>query len=276
MALSIEQVQAVHEKVDALIATANNAFYMYSEKPMPKPEVHFTLRGRTAGKAWGSYKINLNRVLLEENFDEMLNDTVPHEIAHCAVNYFFGTQVSISRTGRARRDSHGETWKKVMRTFGVEPNRTHSMDVTNAKQKSRQQSKFMYRCTGCGAEVPVGPKHHAKIQRGASMYHKGCKGHKLVLVEELGRVTWSEAARGMKEPERPPAPKKAPAKAKAKGLRKGTKIHHAYVIARAMYASDDVSHHAREAVLDAIENSMSTTAERARAYFNDLKKRGLI
>jgi SprT protein len=87
------------------------------------PTVAFDLRGTTAGIAYlNKNLVRYNAVLLTENVEDFLGDTVPHEIAHLIAHQVYGKRIS----------AHGQEWKSVMRAFGVEPSRTHSFDTTNS------------------------------------------------------------------------------------------------------------------------------------------------
>lgn len=153
------------------------------------PSISYDLRGTTAGTAnWRTWHIRLNAVLLQENFDDMLNDTVPHELCHLATDLIYpeahqrGMSVvtASGRRRRAKRSPHGSQWQSIMRAIGVDPTRCHSYDTTNARVKTR--TRYDYKCSTCDHVMSVGPKHHAKMQRGAYMYHKSCKGSRLILV----------------------------------------------------------------------------------------------
>jgi SprT protein len=91
--------------------------------PMPAPSVSFDLRGRTAGQAHvDEHHVRLNAVLLIENPEAMVRETVGHEIAHLA---------AARRHGPAVR-AHGAEWEAVMRLIGLEPQARHRFDTRRA------------------------------------------------------------------------------------------------------------------------------------------------
>lgn len=118
--------------------------------------VRADIRGMCAGR--GGYKVNFGRreyylnfnaEAVEKHWDEMVKDTIPHEIAHviCYIRPELGK-------------NHDRGWKRVCRSLGGDDSRTHDMLLTPAKRKFRHEYNVN------GASVMVGPKHHAAIQRG--------------------------------------------------------------------------------------------------------------
>ena len=69
----------VANRIQALLAVAEGHW----GRPFPKPVITYDLRGRTAGQAiFRQNRIRINRVLLENNFDAFIKQTVGHELAH--------------------------------------------------------------------------------------------------------------------------------------------------------------------------------------------------
>ena len=179
----------VEDKLRACIATAERRY----NTTFRFPNIRYDLRGTTAGTAtYSTWTININPVLLAENFDDMLADTVPHEMAHLITDQVYPEahqrtgNMTRTRNGvwrRPKRSPHGEEWKSVMRVLGCDPRRTHSYDVSNAR--TRERTTYAYKCNCCGAELQMGPKRHAKEQRTPGSYtHSSCgrSAGKLTLV----------------------------------------------------------------------------------------------
>ncbi|MCC5610975.1 SprT-like domain-containing protein [Nostoc sp. CHAB 5834] len=104
---------------------------------LPMPTVSFDLRGTVGGQAFLSKNhVRINAVLFTENVDEFLHQIIPHEVAHLVANRKFGKNIS----------PHGEEWQRVMKAFGLDPKRTHSLDISNARVN---QNGAVYRCR-CG------------------------------------------------------------------------------------------------------------------------------
>jgi SprT protein len=123
----------------------------------------------------GTAEIHLNPVLFNENVEDYLNSTIPHEVAHL-VHHF--VQCKISQICRRRRDVHGPGWKAIMRVFGIhEPARCHSYDVTVLRKTKTQ--KYTLICSQCKKEISVGPTVHRKILQGHVYGHKNCKNSEL-------------------------------------------------------------------------------------------------
>ncbi len=120
------------------------------------PTVSFDLRGRVAGKAIYSARphVQLNAVLLNENQEEFIADTVGHEVAHLATRTRYG----------ARPSSHGPEWQRMMRLIGQTPSRTHSYDTSNSAVSSKRHT---WTC-GCREHQLTTRRHRAALERGAS------------------------------------------------------------------------------------------------------------
>jgi SprT protein len=124
------------------------------------PTISFDLVGTTAGKALLQERhVQLNAILLTENIEHFEQDTIPHELAHLIVYHVLG-----------RSGGHGQEWKEAMLRLGIEPKRTHNLDVTNSRTTQRVEG---YICN-CGPH-PVSTKMHARIRRGARAWCKKCK-----------------------------------------------------------------------------------------------------
>lgn len=133
-------------------------------KPLNRAVISYNLKGRTAGLAWSFQKlIQLNLGLLNDPRyqDDMLNDTVPHEVCHIV-------QYQIA----PRSKSHGYEWQRLMLMIGLQPTRCHSYETTPARKHSRPHS---YRCD-CDQVRMVTNLMHTKIQPGKIYTCNNCKG----------------------------------------------------------------------------------------------------
>lgn len=118
---------------------------------MEYPEVQCNLRGTTAGIAYThSWKIRYNLGLARDNYQDFIEQTVPHEVAHLVADHYY-----------EKRCVHGKEWKHIMRLFGKEPTRCHNYDVE--KHRARRHKKYIYTCK-CEA-CKIGTKHHNMIMR---------------------------------------------------------------------------------------------------------------
>lgn len=147
------------------------------------PDVRYDTKGKTAGWAcWnhGNPWIKINPILLNENVERVVNETVPHEVAHIVVNEVYESQNRVyvdPYTYRRRRaiEPHGYEWQQVMRLFGLRPERCHDMDVTTVVALRNGGSAFIYKC-GC-REYPMTKSKHERIQRpGGWARCRNCRG----------------------------------------------------------------------------------------------------
>lgn len=140
------------QKVRETFAKANAIF----GREFRASSVRFDLRGRVAGQALCiSNVIRLNEILMNENREDFIAQTIPHEVAHIIAHQLYGSRIK----------AHGVEWQGIMRRLGLKPTRCHNYDTTSV---ARQTRKFSYFCA-C-QEIKVGPKIHANIQNGRKQY----------------------------------------------------------------------------------------------------------
>lgn len=136
-----------------------------------RPAVGYFTKRAAAGLAYyHAHRIELHRELLRENAEDMIHDTIAHELAHL-VTFALASRRMIPGTGRG----HGCHWQGVMRTwFGIVPKRTHSYDMTNAGVK--RQRRWVY---GCAYDhtLTMTTTRHNKAQRTARARADGTCGY---------------------------------------------------------------------------------------------------
>ena len=158
-------------KVQELILKAETAY----KRPFPVPAIDYNLRGRVAGRACClKWKIKLNRFLIESDTEDMINQTLPHEIAHL---------ITFARNPRA--SAHGFEWRMVMMLFGIPADRCHQMDTTNAgRNKSTKQRRWIYSCK-CREHKITTVRHKRALKNLASIGRTGyhCKYCKVNIVQ---------------------------------------------------------------------------------------------
>lgn len=159
-----DQIQAIRNKVQECIARAEQKFGI----KMPQVQVRFDLTGRAAGMAgmrYGNFylRFNTNHMRLGgKTWEHLLNDTVPHEVAHTVCQAF-------PKFGR----NHDAGWKRVCIALGGNGTRCYSEQ--DAPEAVAAQRPYVYITTN-GHEVRVTKVIHSKIQNGASYVYKGGKG----------------------------------------------------------------------------------------------------
>jgi len=132
------------------------------------PTIDFALKGRAAGVATdGGRRISINLVFVHKYADDMLEQTIPHEVVHCWL-----TQTGDpSHVGWGRRSPHGYTFMKTLASLGCRTERTHSYesDVPPSNRSTRK-----YHCPTCGKIYWITEAKHRKIQRGAECWCRSC------------------------------------------------------------------------------------------------------
>jgi SprT protein len=129
----------------------------FFKRSFSRPELQFTLRGKSAGTAHLQLnKIRLNPILLAENPEAFLTQVVSHEIAHL---------ISFQVYGKVK--PHGPEWQGIMaQVFSLKPHTTHQLNT-----QSVTGQEFEYLCN-CGS-VNLSIRRHNRVQRGQNQYR--CK-----------------------------------------------------------------------------------------------------
>jgi SprT protein len=186
-------IQAIKQRVTARLRSDLDKIEKRYGTKLDMPNVAYDVRGVVAGYASHSaWLIRLNPDLLVANLEDFLIRTVPHELAHLAchriypeayerdVSAMFSARTGRMKFRRAKREVHGPRWKEIMRVLGADPKRTHNYDVSSTRRS--RKARYQYKCSRCGEMLYAGPKVHKHIQRDPSArWHRGCKGHRLIL-----------------------------------------------------------------------------------------------
>ncbi len=156
---------------------------LYNMKIAEKLTILFDIdSARLAGQAnMTDCIVRFNPAYLNKYGTEYIEDTIPHEICHIAAWEIF----------RAR--GHGSIWKLLMRKVGANPLRCHKYEPEAGQ--GHPKTKFLYKCSNCGAPVICGPKIHAKITKG-SVYQPRCCGSRATLIltiGNVGKISYAEA-----------------------------------------------------------------------------------
>lgn len=136
------------------------------------PEIRYDLIGKSAGQAvydrYGKVKhtVRINPVLLNENPEYIILQTVPHEMAHVVVNTFYEDR-------GIRVKGHGREWQRVMRFFGLEPHRCHNLDVSSINN-IKNQSEYHFICGCVGKVYKLSKYRYTRYTNGASYRCRIC------------------------------------------------------------------------------------------------------
>lgn len=156
------ETRAQH-KLNGLLSIAADRGFTFLQGP---PKLVFTSGYLRAGQACErTHTIELNREYFEDNAEDMLENTLPHELAHLIAFKLFPRHTKEGNI-------HGAGWQLVMWDwFGLEPERLHNYDTSNIS--ARRQARFTYRCA-CQERHQVSTVIHNKIQRGQQRFCRTC------------------------------------------------------------------------------------------------------
>jgi predicted SprT family Zn-dependent metalloprotease len=175
MSLTMQQkLEAVRVKIASCIALANSRYNI----TMPTIQIRFDLTGRAAGMAGcqidrytrkavpGSMYLRFNTSHMQlggKSWDHLINETVPHEVAHSVCQAFpqFGK-------------NHDNGWKRVCLALGGNGQRCYSEE--DAPEAVAKQRPFRYIST-TGHTISVSPIIHRKIQAGTTYRYRGAMGN---------------------------------------------------------------------------------------------------
>lgn len=156
----------VHQKIAECISKIEQHYNV----KLHRPKVSFQRKGTIAAVANShNWIVDFNPILLNENVEEFIASTVPHEVAHLACDVIY-PEANV----QGRRGAHGSRWQELMRLLGVEPKTRHNYDVSTSKCQ-RKSTKYRYTCTCCNKNIDVGPRRHATLQANPkAFWHTVC------------------------------------------------------------------------------------------------------
>lgn len=128
-----------------------------------RPVISYFNNSPTAGRARGKRHLELNEDLLRQDTAEMLEQTLPHELAHLLVH----------QTCDYPTKPHGKEWRHFMALLGCAPDVCHRMEQPNLKRK--RQSRHVYQCD-CRSHDLTTTRHNKHIVDGQTFICRSCKG----------------------------------------------------------------------------------------------------
>lgn len=131
-----------------------NIVYIQSERKLGSAQIAFD--DDYKGGALLILRINIDAY--RQNKDAMLNDTIPHEIAHfiCMVNYM-----------EKKIKPHGKEWKAVCSALGGSPKAlANEQDFDRSLLVSKRKSKKFLYILDNGYELELTSVRHNKIMKG--------------------------------------------------------------------------------------------------------------
>jgi len=141
----------------------------YPHKNLKLPVYNFKQSGAVAGRAYSfENKMELNPDYFVSDLKDMIDQTIPHELAHLVSYQLYGLAGS----------GHGRYWKSVMQSMaslGVECKRCHDMDMTHVKTR-KVNKPHKYVCLCHNRIHNLTNLKHNKIQRGCGYRCITCRG----------------------------------------------------------------------------------------------------
>lgn len=128
--------------------------------------VTFDLKGRAAGMYCvhqGEKWIRYNPYIFAKYFEDNLQQTVAHEVAHYVIDQVFGQQ---------NVRPHGKEWQALMYAMGVQPNRTCNYDLQGVPL--RRQNYHSYVCA-CASYQLTRRRHNRIVRDGIRYFCRKCK-----------------------------------------------------------------------------------------------------
>lgn len=182
---NFEFMQAAEKKVAQCWATLMTR----SGKAYPSPKLTFGLRGRAAGMHHGATgEIELNMSFVAKDGQDMLDQTVPHEVCHAWLTvirdpshvrsyetlqaYALNKAYYGARTRRPKRNPHGDTFMRTLASLGCRTERCHNYDMSEIQTK--RQARWDYKCPKCGKAYHLSTCIHNKMLRGQIRYCIPC------------------------------------------------------------------------------------------------------
>jgi SprT protein len=168
--LSAAQQKQVIEETHAYIEQAVSLFDFNNKKV----DINFNLKGRAAGMyrvsrrhGWPltrtKREIRYNGLIFSKFFEDNINSTIPHEVAHYISDVIYGLN---------NIKPHGKEWKKIMLAFGADAAVTATYDLSGIPLK--KQSLHTYQCH-CREHQLTATRHNKINKHRYQYYCKSCK-----------------------------------------------------------------------------------------------------
>lgn len=157
-----------------------------------KLDVKVKVRGsRIAGVAerkYGTYRIRLNPLFCQQHPEDMLNDTIPHEVAHIVC---FALNCD---------DGHGKKWKEIAKSLGCSGERTHSLKIVDPNKTC------YFAVFSNGEKIDIGATRYNRVMKGAKFRCKHGQINKETKFE-ITKPNLKEAVKAVKAEAKAVAPK---------------------------------------------------------------------
>ncbi len=164
--LSLEQQQKVIAQTNFYIQQAKDLFDIQHHLKKWPVEISFKLKGRTAGMyrvQRRQREIRYNSYIFSKFFEDNINVTVPHEVAHYVTDVLYGLN---------KIKPHGEEWKAVMKAFDVDASVTANFDLSGIPLTTLPL--YAYRCS-CQKHELTSIRHNKIMKQRYRYYCNACK-----------------------------------------------------------------------------------------------------
>lgn len=110
----------------------------------------------------GTYSTYFNKVTISMHYlvahpDEVIGNTLSHEIAHAIVRRYFPDA----------KQAHGKEFRMIHRMLGGTGETYHHMaNPEGIVESKRKMTKYVYPCPKCNHEYHVSPQTHKKLMAG--------------------------------------------------------------------------------------------------------------
>ncbi len=160
--LSSERRQQVIARTNFYIEQARTLFNI-KQSPI---EISFNLKGRTAGMyrvKQRQREIRYNAYIFSKFFEDNINVTVPHEVAHFVTDILYGLN---------KIKPHGVEWKEVMKAFEADASVTANFDLSGIPLTTLPL--YRYNCD-CQEHQLTSIRHNKINKRRYQYYCNVCK-----------------------------------------------------------------------------------------------------
>ncbi len=132
--LSDELRNKVEARVKEVLALAKKKYKMEFEFP----SIRYDIKSWMGGLAYANRNlIRLNLILLVENKEDYIKNTVAHEVAHLVARKAFKKRID----GKNKRIMpHGLEWKDVMATFNIPADVKHTYDCSSIERNLKTRA----------------------------------------------------------------------------------------------------------------------------------------
>ncbi len=124
--------------------------------------VDFDLKGRVAGmyrRKQNQRVIRYNPYIFAKYFEDSLETTIPHEVAHYVTDMIF-------TGGRYQPRPHGKEWQEVMQAFGADASRTCDYDLEGIQVRISKRHDYHCQCM----THELSSLRHNRIQKRTARY----------------------------------------------------------------------------------------------------------